>query len=99
MCVTLIAAMFFVTFNNSDLKSMNIEVSPIKIRAKNPVASPTEMPPKEIEGNVGSIWLTSRPSTLTPPLGRTNASARKAFSRYHCHGDQNSSQTRSSSYS
>ena len=51
-CVPLIAAMFFVTFSSFDRSSMNIEESPIRIRARKPVASPIAMPPIEIAGSV-----------------------------------------------
>ena len=51
MCASLIAAMFFVTFNSFGRSSMSVDEIPIKMMAKNPDASPMDMFPKEISGS------------------------------------------------
>lgn len=61
-CAPLTAVMFFVIFRSFDRSSMNIEDSPIRIRAKNPEASPIEMPPNEIAGSVDTRRSTTEPA-------------------------------------
>jgi len=46
---------------------MNIDEIPIRIRAKNPDASPMEMSPKEIGGSHEAITPTSPRSSLILP--------------------------------
>jgi hypothetical protein len=65
MCVSLIAAMFFVTFSNFGLSSMNIEVTPTSIKARKPAASPRVIAPKETGGSKANLCHVS---TVIPYL-------------------------------